>query len=405
MGANSSPLRWPASWNDPGMLGLLQATPIRHVLIDTPVPGLSEPAQRAGITIVESKALPSDVTVVRGPWPGIRISPGGGDRATAGPTGEPWVDSNGWRIRIARAQRPGAQFWVDSKPQPSRSSAEDYIIAFADSAAHGGRWIIALDDALAAGIAAKKSDAMAVWKRITEAATFFGADQPVYRDEAVIGVLASLAGPKVGFTNEVLNNLARTKQQYRAIASARITPASLEGLKGVIYTDAAEPPANVRKMVLDFVGAGGILITGPAWGSLPKGDQQERSHPRFSMRTVGSGSIALATTSFAEPYLAANDSVMLVSHRQDVVRFFNSGAISPCLYVAGDKRRTVLETVFYSLRPVEDTSVWLKGTYKSARIRAWNQQQPQNVKLTTREGGVELYLPALAQYAMIELES
>lgn len=363
------------------MSSLLQATPNRFTVVETP---------------------PAGVTIVRGLWPGIRMSHGGGDRAAAGPTGEPWVDSNGWRIRAARALRPDSQFWVDAKPQPSRSSAEDYVLAFADAASHGGRWIVTLDDHLAEGIAAKQADAMEIWKRITQAAAFFTPTDS-HADDAVIGVLSSLTGPKVGFTDEVLNNLARTKQQYRAIASSRFTSASLAGLKGVIYTDAAEPPANVRKDVLDFVNAGGMLITGAAWGSLPKGPAQG-THPRFAIRSVGKGTIASATTTFSDPYVAPNDAVMLVSHRHDVVRYFNGGAITPCLYGPSGQRRA-LHTVFYSLRPVEDVSVWVKGSWSSARLRTWNQPEPQKVKLEVRDAGVEMHLPAVAQYALIELES
>src|ERR1700683_3498913 len=135
MGVTSTPLRWPAAWKDSSLLSLLQATPIRHLIIDAGgPPGLADQARRAALTVVEPQALPSDVTVVKGPWPGIRLSAGGGDRGPAGPTGEPWIDSDGWRIRVARAQRPDGLFWVDARPQPSRSSAEDYVLAFADSA-------------------------------------------------------------------------------------------------------------------------------------------------------------------------------------------------------------------------------------------------------------------------------
>src|ERR1019366_8257248 len=118
MGVDSTPLRWPTAWKDPGMLSLLQATQIRYLILDPGAGGLAEHARRAGLTVIEPEALPSGVAVVRGPWPGIRISHRGGDRAAAGPTGEPWVDSNGWRVRAARALRPDAQFWVDAKPQP-----------------------------------------------------------------------------------------------------------------------------------------------------------------------------------------------------------------------------------------------------------------------------------------------
>jgi hypothetical protein len=402
MGVDSIPLRWPAAWKDPGMLSLLQATSIRHLFID-PGANIAEPATRAGFTVVEPAALPPGVTVVKGLWPGIRVSHSGGDRAAAGPTGEPWVDSNGWRVRAAKALRPDAQVWVDAKAPASRSSAEDYVLAFADAAAHRGRWIVDLDDRLAEDLASKKAEAMTTWKRITQASAFFAPNE-IPTDEAVIGVLATFTGPKVGFTDEVLNNLSRTRQQYRAIASSQFTAASLAGLKGVIYTDAGEPPANVRKQVLDFVNAGGMLITGPSWSSLPNGPATG-THPRFASRVVGRGAIALATTSFIDPYLAANDAVVLVSHRHDVVRFFNSGAIAPCLSISADKRRAALDTVFYSLRPVEDASVWVRGAWHSARIRTWNQPHPQTVKLEVRDAGAEIFLPAVAQYARIELES
>src|SRR5271165_4820226 len=129
MGVDSTPLRWPAAWKNPGMLSLLQATPIRYIFIE---PGAAaDQARHAGFTVVETP--PSGVSVVKGLWPGIRMSHAGGDRAAAGPTGEPWVDSNGWRIRAARALSPDARVWVDAKPQPSRSSAEDYILAFAET--------------------------------------------------------------------------------------------------------------------------------------------------------------------------------------------------------------------------------------------------------------------------------
>ena len=237
MGVDFCPLRWPAAWKDPGMLSLLQATTIRNIVVDvgSEVPGLAEQARAAGLTVAATP--PAGVFVVKGLWPGVRLSRSGGDRAAAGPTGEPWVDSAGWRIREARAVHPGVQIWVDAKPQPSRSAIGDYIVAFADAAADGGRWIITLDDVLATDLAAKKPQAMEKWKKITEGAAFFASDQAGtgYRDESVIGVLSSFAGPKVGFTDEVLNNLARTKQQYRPIATSRLTPASFDGLKGIIF--------------------------------------------------------------------------------------------------------------------------------------------------------------------------
>ena len=207
----------------------------------------------------------------------------------------------------------------------------------------------------------------------------------------MIGVLSSFTGPKVGFTDEVLNNLARTKQQYRAIASSRFTSASLAGLKGShlhrlrrTSRERTQAGTRLRQRRRNADHRPGVGIAAQRAGG-------ERSHPRFAIRSVGKGAIALATTSFSDPYVVPNDAVVLVSHRQDIVRFFNGGAITPCLYTSPDKQHAALQTVFYSLRPVEDTSIWVKGAWRGARLRTWNQPQPQNVKLEVRDTGVEMH--------------
>src|SRR5258708_5627712 len=138
-----TPMRLPEVWKSPSRASLLRG------------------ASEAGFTVVDPASPPDGVTVVKGLWPGIRLGRSGGNSdATAGPTGEPWVDSNGWRVRLARAQRTGASVWIDAVPTGPRLSAAAYVTAFADAAAAGGRWIISLDDKLAAGIAAQESQAL-----------------------------------------------------------------------------------------------------------------------------------------------------------------------------------------------------------------------------------------------------
>ncbi len=93
------------------------------------------------------------VSIVKGLWPGVKMSRGGEGRVTAGPTGDPWVDSNGWRIRLSAALHPESPIWVDAPPPENfRATAGSYLLAVADSGAYGGRWIVILDSQLAAGI-------------------------------------------------------------------------------------------------------------------------------------------------------------------------------------------------------------------------------------------------------------
>ena len=72
MGDESIPLRWPAVWKDAGLLRLLQATAFRTVLVDSIKESskVVEQARKAGLTVVEAGAMPSDTLLIRGMWPG-----------------------------------------------------------------------------------------------------------------------------------------------------------------------------------------------------------------------------------------------------------------------------------------------------------------------------------------------
>src|SRR5215472_9248010 len=78
MTPQSTPMRWPAAWKDAAMLRLLDGSGI-DCLLEGPEP-VGEAVRNARI--------------ICGEWPGVQSS----HHAGAGPTGEPWVDSNGWEI-------------------------------------------------------------------------------------------------------------------------------------------------------------------------------------------------------------------------------------------------------------------------------------------------------------------
>ena len=44
-------------------------------------------------------------------WPGIRVT-----AQSSGPTGVPWVDWNGWQVRMMLARDPAKPAWVDVEP-------------------------------------------------------------------------------------------------------------------------------------------------------------------------------------------------------------------------------------------------------------------------------------------------
>ena len=398
-------MRWPGSWKSPSALALLNGTPINWLLVDKDA-GLApviEQAKQAGLHVAEIAAPPAGVALLKGEWPGVAMSRGGG--TSAGPTGVPWVDTNSWRIRLEAARRPGADIWVDAPPKGPRVFASSYRTAIADAAAYGGRWVISLDAPLAAAIADGKADALATWKGIAGTAAFFAArpQWPAYLPEAVVGVISDFAGDNEFLGQELLNLIGRTNQQYAVLVKTRLPEAAFRGLRALIYADSQPPAAGLLKQILDFVSAGGLLITGPKWG-IPPGAPATEEHPRYAARTLGKGRLAIAKADPDDPYVLASDSALLISHRYELLRFWNGGALGSYLTVAADRKRAVAHLLFYADRGPDHVSVRILGRYRKASLWTTDRQEPRPLEMEIQKDAVELHLPVVSQYAAAELE-
>ena len=401
-------MRWPDGWKDPGVLDLLKGTAIDHLVIGmgAELSAVRTRAAQDGLHVSAPGAPPAGVEIVKGQWPGVKMGRRGGG-AGAGPTGDPWVDSNGWAIRLAAALHPDAVVWVDAAPAGNAFlTAGSYLIAVADSAAYGGRWIVSLDNSLAVSLAAGKSDALATWSRLTAAAGFF-ADRkawPAYVPMAVVGVVSDFAGGNEFFSQELLNLLARAGQHCRILPKNGIADASLVGLRAAIYADAEPPPPALRKRILAFVEAGGMLIAAPTWGEVPGTPIRNDGNPRYSMRALGKGKVAVAVAGPDDPYLWANESVVMVSHRYDLVRFWNSGAAGSFCTVAPDGRQAVVHLLFYANRGPDSATVRIAGGYRAARAYTAENPAAMKVEWALQTGAVEIHLPPMSQYVAVELE-
>jgi len=390
------------------MLDLLKGTAIDHLVIGTG-PELSAVRSRAaqdGFHLSQPGAPPAGVAIVKGQWPGVKMERRGGG-AGAGPTGNPWVDSNGWAIRLAAALHPGTAVWVDAQPAANAFiAAGSYLIAVADSAAYGGRWIVSLDDPLAASLAAGKSDALAAWSRLAAAAGFFAAHQawPAYVPMAVVGVVSDFTGDNEFFSQELLNLLARAGQHCRILPKDGISDISFVSLRAAIYADAEPAAPALRKQVLAFVAAGGMLITAPQWGEVPGTLIKNHGNPRYSLRALGKGKVAVALAGPDDPYLWANESVVMVSHRYDLVRFWNSGPAGSFCTVAPDGRQAVVHLLFYANRGSDSATVRIAGRYRAARAYTAGNSAATKVELVPQTGAVEIHLPPLSQYVALELD-
>ena len=410
-------MRWPKGWNDPSALVLLKDTCINYLLIEegAGLDTVAAQARESGIRVGTASASPDGVIIVQGEWPGLKMSPSGSkDVVSAGPTGAPWVDSNGWKIRLESALHPGLAIWVDAAPKEPHLSSDSYVIGVADSATYGARWIISLDENLAPGIASQKPEALETWRKLAQTANFFAAhaDWVNHIPRAVVGVISDFSGDNEFLGQELLNLLARTNEQYRIIVKTKVSAWSFAGLRAVIYADGNPPAPDLRKQVLAFVEGGGLLIAGPKWGPAPGAPAKYSDHPRYSSHTLGKGRVAIATSDMDDPYVVANDSVVLVSHRHDLLRFWNGGALSAFFTTSPDRKRSIVQMLFFAqelnglvtLNGPDSAAVRVAGQYRNAKL--WTPERSTPVPVTTEpeRGAVELHLPPISRYAAVELE-
>ena len=88
-----------------------------------------------------------------------------------------------------------------------------------------------------------------------------------------------------------------------------------------------------------------------------------------------------------------------MSHRYDLLRFFNGGALQ-AYYSRG-----LVQILFYANQPAVDTSLWVAGNYKSARLWTLEGARPIALAAELVRDGIELHLPGAMRYAAIELGS
>ncbi|MCX6627317.1 MAG: hypothetical protein NTW28_06780 [Candidatus Solibacter sp.] len=404
MSVELNPMRWPGNWKDASALAFLNETPINCLVAEKGAlpESVAARAKEKGLTVVDPAAPPAGIFIAEGVWPGVQAQE---TSTTAGPTGNPWVDSNGWKVRLEQARHPAARVWVDARPK-GQVFPDAYQTALADSAVYGGRWIVSLDDQIAAAMAQGKAGAVAAWKKIAAAARFFEDRKAwsAYTSEAVVGIMSDFTGDNEFMGGELLNLVARTNQQYRVILKNKLSPASFANLKAVIYGDATAPTPAVKNNIMAFVQGGGLLITNPKWGIAPGMRASNQDNERYVWRTSGKGRIAFAKTEFDDPWVIAQESVLLISHRHDLLRFWNGGAVGSYFTMAPDRKRALVHMLFYADRGPDEVGVRVAGNYRSGKL--WTLDGKQSaIEIIPQRDAVELHLPAAAQYAAAELEA
>lgn len=345
-------------------------------------------------------------------WPGVSPSAGGGGDATAGPTGLPWIDSNGWYVRLVRA-RVQTPVWLLFDPPGNGTVvvAQNYRMAITDAEAAGARWAISLDDNLRAGLTEGNSSARQSWQQIVAAARFFEQHREwrSYQPLGLVGVISDFEGDSLTMSGEILNLMARRDLLHRVIWKTQAMAQPFSGLKALVYVDEAQPTPELRRKISQFVEQGGLLVTTPRWGQ--EGKPTNEAHPRFDVRALGKGRLAVSKEENVDPYVLAGDTQILLSHGNDLMKFFNSSSSGCTQYATSpDGRKALLQGISYASGRGGGgvKTLWVRQRYASARL--WLMDAAQAVSIVQKPAedysGGEYHLPAEAQgYIAIEFES
>ena len=362
------PFHWPAGWTDSTRLSLFDGSPINCLLFDDLARArpVVETARAKGFTVLEWSALgaapmaqvnwnsPAQQTVITGlEWPRIRLSAKKSSDAESGPTGAPWIDSNTWVSRLAAVRAPHRPVWLAFERPANSTSTGDapYLIAIADSAATGARWIVSLDEAFRTGLESGNDDARKTWQRMLATLAFFEKhrDWAAWEPHGSIGILSNFSGDNEFMGQEVLNLAARRNLLYRVLD--RSTPSShkLDGLRAVLYIDSEAPAPELKTKLTTFAHAGGLLIIPHALAAQFPGDRRiECPVAGYDVSAFGKGSVAIATGDWEDPFFVAADIHSLASRRNDPVRLFNARSLWEHYSVAPGARTALLQLVAFT---------------------------------------------------------
>src|ERR1035441_9071316 len=341
-------------------------------------------------------------------WPGVALPTMRGDTGVGGPTGDPWVDSNGWFALLARQMVASKSLWLDiGLPKSSKAlPVENYCLAIADSRVYGSRWIISLDDAMRTGMLNGDAQAMAAWKRINATLSFFDghAAWEAYKPMGILAVVSDFRGQNAFMAGETLNLLNRRQVQFEILDRRRALTSLVTGLKAILWVDEDAPSAVQHRNLLAFVQQGGTVIAPKYWGPAGIAPRRENWLFDYDIYDVSKGRIVRAAGGFSDPYQLARDTHLLVGRENDLARLYNPGTTNCYTSINPDHRKQLVQIVNYASDAASYVALWVSMKAKGAKLYVPNSQTPNPLGGVPESDGTSFELPVLSVNCAVEIE-
>ncbi len=316
----------------------------------------------------------------------------------AGPSAQPWIDSNIWLMRSFRLDPGWRPVWINQAP--NAGSQGDYARCVADAAVAGGRWIVALDDDLRVRLLQNDADALTVWRSVG-AYLKFAEDHAEWRTLEPYGNLAIVLDTASGnpdYSNEYLNLVARRQVPYRLIERSRLSPASLSGFQAALVVDLDALSDAERKALRDFAENGGLVVAGPSWGDAPESND-------YAEIPSGKGRVVVYKDKPPDPEMVARDLLDLLEPEVMGLTAFNVPSVLTYVSIDGSGKRALIQLLNYATTAFDSKiTLRLNGTFKTARMYT-PESAPVDLGVRGMPGGrTEISIPRLAVWGAVLLD-
>jgi hypothetical protein len=290
------------------------------------------------------------VSTSQGMWPGIHVEKG--STASAGPTANPWIDTNTGFLRFARASTDAAIWIAVTPPEKNVYPVQRYMQAIGDAAMNGGRWVVALDDDLSRRLLARETKAMADWAKICATLTHFE-EHREWRAASPAGQVAIVEDySDARFSGGLFDMLAAKHLPAYPVPYGKVTAPALRNAQVAVAPQPETLPAQDQPAMKAFADSGKAVVSGdPGPKKATPPDDQFIFDP---------------TDTRAD---AIWRKVSAVVGRQNMgARLFNVASMLSNVTATRGQRQLVLHLVNYSEYPASGITARVPGTWHRARL-------------------------------------
>lgn len=296
------------------------------------------------------------VSTSQGMWPGIHVEKG--STASAGPTANPWIDTNTGFIRFARASTDAA-IWIAVTPPPGNVyPVQRYLQAIGDAAMNGARWVVALDDDLSKRLLAREPKALGDWSKICAALAHFE-EHREWRAAVPAGQVAIVEDYNdARFSGGLFDMLAAKHVPAYPVPYEKLTAAALRGARVAVEPEPETVPAPQQPLLKAFADAGKAVVRGePAVQKITPDPAAPGNDDQFIFDASDTRVDAIWRK------------VSAVVGRENMgARLFNVASMLSNVLATRGQRQLVLHLVNYSEFPASGITARVPGNWRHARL-------------------------------------